>query len=90
MDTKRMMTAEDMAALMRLKANPAHEEEMARLMDFALEMKPCGEHPWQEEPPMPLGEDMVMPSLDRETLLQQAPDREGEYIRLPNALGAVT
>ena len=89
----------DIAKVARLARLALTEEQLAeygaQLQDILEHAERVGALPTEGVPPtshpLPMTNafrtDEVRPSLDREEVLQQAPDREDEYFRVPRILG---
>lgn len=91
----------DIARVAHLARLALTEEELseygAQLEDILEHAERVGALPTEGVPPtshpLPMTNafrpDEVRASLDRDEVLQQAPDREGEYFRVPRILGEV-
>lgn len=89
----------DIAKVARLSTLALSEEELekygAQLQDILEHAERVGALPTEDVPPtshpLPMTNafrpDEVRPSLDRAEVLEQAPDDEGEYFRVPRILG---
>jgi aspartyl-tRNA(Asn)/glutamyl-tRNA(Gln) amidotransferase subunit C len=89
----------DIAKVARLARLALSDNELAeygaQLVDILEHAERVGSMPTEGVPPtshpLPMTNafrpDDVRPSLDREEVLEQAPDREGEFFRVPRILG---
>ena len=89
-------TVQKIAALARLRVDPAEEERYVRELQAILsyveqlqDLDVSGIEPTSqvgEGTKAPLREDEVKPSNVRDEALAQAPDRDGDYFRVPQVV----
>ncbi|HEX7079087.1 MAG TPA: Asp-tRNA(Asn)/Glu-tRNA(Gln) amidotransferase subunit GatC [Candidatus Eisenbacteria bacterium] len=89
-------TVRKIAALARLRIDPGEEgryvSELASILTYVEQLQPLDVSSIEptstvvEGPPTPLRPDRIVPCEVREEALEQAPEREGDYFRVPRVV----